>query len=402
MISFEMSEETRKQKAYAEKVSREQMRPYARYYDEHEHEVPWDFVKFIWDEARYRIGCLLPGSMDLEEPFMTQVHSLESLAWGDQGFYLCLPWPALGGTAVLATGTEEQIERFLKRFHGKEITWASMALTEAHCGSDSAAIRTRAVQDGDSWVLNGEKLFVSTGRESMINSKGFMVVWATIDPSMGRKGMRLFVVDSGTPGLQITRQEKKLGMRASDTAVVVLEDCRVPLENMLSSTGDPQKAKSFKGAMATFDSARPMAAANGVGIARATLDFLKEQLAENGITIRYDTPRNHLSSIERDIIDMEAQLEAAWLLVIKAARLIDQKKPNTLESSMSKLKAGDIVTKITQKGIELMGNLGYSRRLLLEKWMRDGKVIDLFEGTGQINRLIVARRILGYKGKDLK
>lgn len=402
MISFEMSEEIRDQREYAEKVSREKIRPCARYYDEHEHEMPWDFAKFIWDEARHKLGCLLPGSMDLEEPFMNQIHTLEALAWGDQGLYLCLPWPALGGTAVLATGTEEQIERFLKRFHGKEITWASMALTEAHCGSDSAAIRTRAVQDGDSWVLNGEKLFVSTARASMIDSKGIMVVWATIDPTLGRKGMRLFVVEAGTPGLKIARLEHKLGMRASDTAVVVLEDCRVPLENMLSNTGDPQKAKSFKGAMATFDSARPMAAASGVGIARATIDLLKEKLAENGVTIRYNRARNQLSSLERDIVDMEAQLEAAWLLVLKAAWLIDQKKPNTVESSMSKLKAGDIVTRITQKGVELMGTLGYSRELLFEKWMRDGKVIDLFEGTGQINRLIVARRILGYKSKDLK
>ena len=236
----------------------------------------------------------------------------------------------------------------------------------------------------------------------MIDSDGIMIVWATIDPAMGRKGMRLFVVEAGTPGLKITRQEKKLGMRASDTSVVVLEDCRVPLENMLSSTGDPQKAKSFKGAMATFDSARPMAAGSGVGIARAALEFLKEQLNENGVTIRYARPRNQLSAIERDVIDMEAQLEAAWLLVIKAAWLIDRKKPNTMESSMSKLKAGDIVTRITQKCIELVGNQGYSRKLPLEKWMRDGKVIDLFEGTGQINRLIVARRILDYKSSDLK
>ncbi len=402
MISFEMSAEIRQQREYAEKVSREQIRPYARHYDEHEHEVPWDFARFIWDEARHKLGCLLPGSMDFEEPFMTQVHTLEALAWGDEGLYMCLPWPALGGTAVLATGTEEQIERFLERFHGPEITWASMALTEAHCGSDSSAIRTRAVLDGDSWVLDGEKLFVSTARASMIDSGGIMIVWATIDPAAGRKGMRLFVVEAGNPGLKIARLENKLGLRASDTAVVVLDNCRVPFENMLSNTGDPQKAKSFKGAMATFDSARPMAAASGVGIARAALEYVKEQLAGNGIAIGYDRPRNQLSAIERDIVDMEAQLDAAWLLVLKASWLIDRKKPNTAESSMSKLKAGDVVTRITQKCVELMGNLGYSRRLLLEKWMRDGKVIDLFEGTGQINRLIVARRILGYTGKDLK
>lgn len=273
-----------------------------------------------------------------------------------------------------------------------------MALTEAHCGSDSGAIRTRAVRDGDHWVLNGEKLFVTSARKAMIDSNGFMVVWATVDASTGRAGIRPFLIEAGTPGLKITKLEKKLGYRASDTAVVLLEDCRVPLENLLGG----HEGKGFKGAMSTFDSARPAAAANGIGIARATLDFLKEQLALQGIKIRYGVPRNLLSSIERDIIDMEAQLRAAWLLVVRAGWMVDQRKRNTLESSMSKVKAGDVITKITQKGIELMGPLGYSRKLLLEKWMRDGKVIDLFEGTGQINRLVIARRILGYSNKELK
>jgi acyl-CoA dehydrogenase len=226
----------------------------------------------------------------------------------------------------------------------------------------------------------------------MVDSKGVMVVWATIDPSAGRGGIRPFLVESGTPGVKIAKLEKKLGYRSSDTAVVTLEDCRIPIENLLGG----HEGKGFKGAMSTFDSARPAAAANGIGIARATLDFLKEQLAQHGIKIRYGVPRHLLTSIERDIMDMEAQLRAAWLLVVRAGWL------NTLESSMSKVKAGDVITKITQKGIELMGPLGYSKRLLLEKWMRDGKVIDLFEGTGQINRLVIARRILGYSNKELK
>jgi len=225
-----------------------------------------------------------------------------------------------------------------------------------------------------------------------------MVVWATVDPSAGRGGIKPFVVEAGTPGVKITKLENKLGFRASDTAVVILEDCRIPLDNLLGG----HEGKGFKGAMKTFDSARPAAAANGLGIARATLDFLKDQLALNGIKVRYGTPRNLLTSIERDIVDMEAQLEAAWLLVVRAGWLVDQDRKNTLESSMSKVKAGDVITKITQKGIELMGSLGYSRRLLLEKWMRDGKVIDLFEGTGQVNRLVIARRILGYSNKELK
>jgi acyl-CoA dehydrogenase len=246
--------------------------------------------------------------------------------------------------------------------------------------------------------LNGEKLFVTSAQKAMIESEGYMVVWATIDPSAGRAGMKPFLIPAKTPGVKLTKLENKLGLRASDTAVVILEDCRLPLENMLGS----HTTKGFKGAMATFDKARPAAAANGVGVARATLDFLKEQLELNGIKIRYGVSRNLMSSIEREIVDMEAQLRAAWLLVLKAAWLVDQKKPNTMESSMSKAKAGDIATKITQKGIELMGSLGYSRQLLLEKWARDAKVTDLFEGTGQINRLIIARRILGFSSKQLK
>jgi len=400
MISFENSKLIKEQYEYAEYISREIIRPQARYFDdyEHEHELPWDYARFIWNTARKTLDTLMPGAGVQDESFMLQMHITEMITWGDFGFFMCLPWPALGGNAINTAGTEEQRARLRERFQGDKPTWTCMALTEAHCGSDSSAIRTRAVKDGNSWVINGEKLFVTSARKAMIESDGCMVVWATTDPSGGRGAIKPFLVESKTPGVKITKLEKKLGIRASDTAVVILEDCRVPLENMLGS----HTTKGFKGAMATFDTARPAAASNGVGVARATLDFLKDQLALNGIKIRYGVRRNLLTSIERDIVDMEAQLRAAWLLVVKAAWLVDQRRPNTLESSMSKAKAGDVVTKVTQKGIEIMGSLGYSRRLLLEKWMRDGKVSDLFEGTGQINRLIIARRILGYSSKELK
>jgi len=402
MISFEMSQHIREQQISSETVAREHIRPEARYFDEHEHEMPWNYANYIWNIARKSIRSLRSDAIGMPERLMTQIHVNEMISWGDAGFFLATPWPALGGYAILTNGTEEQKARFLGRFDGEKPTWASMALTESHCGSDSSAIRTRAVQDGDSWVLNGEKLFVTTARMSMIDSDGIMIVWATIDPAAGRAGMRPFVVEANTPGLKVSRLEKKLGIRASDTAVVILEDCRIPLQNMLGSAPGAAPTKGFKGAMEMFDSGRPSASASGLGIARATLDFLKEELTKNGVAIRYGLPRNLLTSIERDIIDMEAQWRAAWLLVLRATWLVDQRKPNTLESSMCKMKAGDVVTKITQKGVELMGTLGYSRRLLLEKWMRDSKVIDLFEGTGQINRLVVARRILGYSGKELK
>ncbi len=227
-------------------------------------------------------------------------------------------------------------------------------------------------------------------------------MWATVDPSAGRAGMKPFVVEAGTPGLKVTKLEHKLGIRASDTASLVFDNCRIPLDNLLGSADIADKTKGFKGAMATFDATRPAVAASALGIARASLDLLKDILAQEGVVIRYGTPRNLLSAIERDVVEMEAQLRAAWLLTLRAAWLMDERRANTIESSSCKVKAGDVVTRITQKAVELMGPLGYSRKLLLEKWMRDAKINDLFEGTGQINRLIVARRILGYSSADLK
>jgi len=202
--------------------------------------------------------------------------------------------------------------------------------------------------------------------------------------------------------VSVTKLEHKLGIRASDTASIALVDARVPFDHILGSPTVEKTTTGFKGAMATFDATRPLVAASGIGVARAALEFLKEKLAENGVEIRYGLPRNKLTSIEKEVIDMEIQLRSAWLMVLKAVWMADNKKPNALESSMSKVKAGDVVTKITQKAVEIMGPLGYSREFLLEKWFRDAKITDIYEGTGQINRLVVARQILGYSGKELR
>jgi acyl-CoA dehydrogenase len=215
--------------------------------------------------------------------------------------------------------------------------------------------------------------------------------------------MRPFVVEAGTPGVKVTKLEHKLGIRASDTASIVLQDARVPFDNILGSPEvQTNTTRGFKGAMVTFDATRPLVAATGIGVARATLELLKELLDQRGVTIRYGLPRQKLTYVEKEIIDMEVMLRSAWLLVIKAVWMADNRKPNPLEASMSKVRAGDVVTKITQKAVELMGPLGYSRDLLLEKWFRDAKITDIYEGTGQINRLIVARNILGYSGRELR
>lgn len=406
MISFEMPDEIRQQVDFTQSIARKMMRSSARHYDENEHQIPWDYVNLMWETSLKTGRSFRSGALRTEDgPSLVStmlVHTIESLSWGDAGIYLCTPGAGLGGAAVEATGTREQKERFLAKYREGKPKWASMAMTEPHCGSDTAAIRTTAVRSGDSWVLNGEKIFVTSGHKSMIDSDGFMVVWATIDPSAGRAGMKPFVVEAGTPGVTITKLEHKLGIRASDTAAVLFEDCRLPLDSLLGSPEVVDRTKGFKGAMATFDATRPSVAASALGIARATIEHLKELLAQEGIVIGYHTPRNLLSAIEKDVVEMEAQLRAGWLLTLKAAWLMDQRLPNTIEASMCKVKAGEVVTRVTQKAVELMGPLGYSRKLLFEKWMRDAKINDLFEGTGQINRLIVARRILGYSSKELK
>jgi acyl-CoA dehydrogenase len=419
MIEFEIPKPIANQRFLLKTVAEEMMRPHSRYFDDHEHEIPWDYINFMHQAMQATgAGSLAPSSPGngkedaIKEKkkyppigYQSLAFMLEILSWGDVGMYLVTPGGSLGAAAVEATGTDEQKKKFLSRFNQEKPAFGAMAMTESHCGSDTSSIRTSAFLDPDTneWVINGEKIFVTAGRISLEEGDGLLVVWATIDPGAGRAGMRPFVVEAGTPGVKVTKVEHKMGIRASDTASIVLQDARVPFENLLGSPEIPKKeTKGFKGAMATFDATRPLVAATGIGVARATLELVKELLEQQGINIRYGLPRQKLTSVERDVIDMEVMLESAWLLVVKAVWKADNRKPNSLEASMSKVRAGDIVTKITQKSLEIMGPVGYTRDYLLEKWFRDAKITDIYEGTGQINRLVVARNILGYHGSELR
>jgi acyl-CoA dehydrogenase len=411
MIDFEIPEKIAGTRTLVETVAVNMMRPVSRYFDEHEHEIPWDYITFMHTATKAMGGTSMAASDGAKKEgprigFQRLAVMVEMLSWGDAGIYLDTPGGMLGSAAVSATGTPEQKERFLKRFRGEKPVFDAMCMTESQAGSDTSAIRTSAVLDKEKneWVLNGEKIFVTAGHKAMLDSEGFLVVWATIDPKAGRAGMRPFVVEAGTAGCQVTKMEHKLGIRASDTVSVVLQDCRVPFENILGSPEVVQdKATTgFKGAMATFDATRPIVAAQAIGLARATLELLKEMLTERGVTIRYGVPRQKLTAVERDVIDMEAMLHSAWLLVLKAVWMADNGKPNSLEASMAKVRAGDVVNRITQKAMEIMGPVGYSREFLLEKWFRDAKITDIYEGTGQINRLVVARQLLGYRSSELR
>jgi acyl-CoA dehydrogenase len=407
MIDFEPSEGMKNMQTMTHMLAEQAMRPISREYDEREHEKPWDFLNMMWNVSR---GATMTGDSGEKkerkgpsEQNLGMCATVEELCWGDVGLYLSIPNPGLGGAAVAAAGTPEQKERFLARFKEGEPKWGAMAITEPHCGSDSSAIQTTAVKDGDHWVLNGTKIFCTSGLMAAEKSKGFVVVWATLDRSAGRAGIRAFVVDSGTPGMYVTKVEHKLGIRASDTATIVFEDCRIPLDNILGSPEIPKtSSQGFKGAMATFDATRPIVAASAIGVARAALDFVKQALDEHGIALRYGAPLHRLTALERDVMEMEAQVQAARLLVWRAAWMLDNAQRNSLEASMAKAKAGLVVTWVTQKAVELLGPLGYSRQILLEKWMRDAKISDIYEGTQQVNQLIIARRILGYTSEQLR
>jgi len=414
MIDFELSEAAKNARELIHVLAETTMRPIAREYDEREHERPTEWWKMMWSVSKdspisFGGGGKKKGDKAGEkkegrkpsERILVSAIGIEEISWGDAGLYLCTPNPGLGGAAVSAAGTPEQRERFLKRFGEGEPKWAAMAITEAGAGSDSAAIAMTAVRDGDEWVLNGEKIFCTAGMMAVQESEGFVVVWATLDRSAGRAGIKAFVVEHHTPGMTVTKVEDKLGIRVSDTVSLLFEDCRIPLDNILGSAEVKKTTEGFKGVMATFDATRPIVAASAIGIGRGALEFVKEELAKAGIEIRYHKPQSKLTAIERDLMDMEANLQAARLLTWRAAWMLDRGMHNNLESSMAKAKAGLAVTQVTQKAVELLGPLGYSRKILLEKWMRDAKINDIFEGTRQINLLIVARRTLDYSSKEL-
>jgi acyl-CoA dehydrogenase len=311
------------------------------------------------------------------------------MCWGDVALLLSMPRQGLGNAAIASVANEEQLERF----RGK---WAAMAITEPDCGSDSAAIRTTARRDGDHYVLNGEKIFITAGERA-----DAIVVWATVDKTKGRAAIKSFVVERGTPGFELVRLEHKLGIRASDTAHFRLDNVRVPKENLLGSP-EIRTEQGFAGVMQTFDNTRPLVAAMAVGVARAALEETRRLFGEAGIEIDYDRPANNQSAAAAAFLAMEADFEAMYLLTLQAAWMADNGKPNSLHASYAKAKAGRSATEITLRCVELCGSLAYSEHSLLEKWARDAKILDIFEGTQQIQQLIIARRLLGKTSAELK
>jgi acyl-CoA dehydrogenase len=387
----------------AHTVAVEVLRPISRKYDEAEHEYPkeLDMLAALIDGLDEGGGASGAGAAGVSQADrngdagnrngsnMASVLSIIEMCWGDVGLLLTMPRQGLGNSAIAAVADEDQ----KKRFAGK---WAAMAITEPEAGSDSAAIRTTAKLDGDEYVLNGEKIYVTSGERADL-----VVVWASLDLDVGRAAIKSFVVERSNPGLKLDRLEHKLGIRASDTAAFILDDCRVPKEDLLGSPEIDTK-KGFGGVMRTFDNTRPLVAAMALGVARACIEHTREALAEAGVEVDYDRPANTQHAAAAELLELESDFEAARLLTMEAAWMADNGKPNSLHASYAKAKAGRSGTDIALRCIALCGAAGLGEEELLEKWARDAKILDIFEGTQQIQLLIIARQLLGLTSAELK
>ncbi len=389
--------------AQAHQVAAQMFRPISRKYDRAEHDEPKELqmLASLLDGMNAAGGGGGAGAAgagrertsDTGEnrngSNLSTVLGIMELCWGDVGLLLGMPRQGLGNSAIAAVANDEQLARFKGR-------WAAMAITEPGTGSDSANIRTTARLDGDHYVLNGEKIYVTSGARADL-----VVVWATLDRNVGRAAIKSFVVEKGTPGFELARLEHKLGIRASDTAAFVLKDVRVPKENLLG-TPEVNVEKGFAGVMQTFDNTRPLVAGMAVGLAKACLERTRELLEQAGVAIDYSKPARLQHAAAAELLRMEADYEAARLLTLQAAWMADNRQPNSLQASMAKAKAGRTCVDVALKCVELCGVAGYGEDELLEKWARDAKILDIFEGTQQSQLLIIARRLLGKSSAELK
>ena len=387
----------------AHKGAAEILRPISRKYDLNEHAYPveLDTVATLFEGITAAKTISFAGTDafrdadggpkgNINGANMSALLNALEIAWGDIALLLSVPRQGLGNAAISGVATDEQLARL-----GTGI-WAAMAITEPSFGSDSAAVSTTAVLDGDEYIINGEKIYVTAGGRA-----SHIVVWATLDRSKGRAAIKSFIVPRDHPGVTVERLEHKLGIKASDTAAIRFENVRIPKDNLLGSP-DIEVEKGFAGVMETFDNTRPIVAAMAVGVARAALEELRSILTGAGVEISYDRPAHAQSAPAAEFLRMEADWEAAYLLTVRSAWQADNSIPNSKEASMGKAKAARVASDITLKAFELAVTTGYSEQSLLEKWARDSKILDIFEGTQQIQLLVVARRLLGLSSAELK
>ncbi len=382
MVDFGLTEEQRLLQKTAREFAAKEMRPVALEYDK-KGEVPWDIIR-----KAHALGldtAFIPeayGGGGIEST-LTHVIVMEELNWGCAGMSTGLIGAGLAYLPIIHMGTDDQKKRFLTRFTGPEARLGALCLTEPDAGSDVANISTTAVKKGKEWVLNGVKRFITNGGIADLH-----IVFATIDKSLGHFGIRAFVVEHDTPGLKVGKVEDKMGVRASHTAEVILDDCRIPADNMLGS----DEGTAFYGAMKTLESSRPLVAAGAVGIARAAyeyaLDYSRKRKA-------FGSPIAKKQAIAFMLADMKTKVDGARLLVWRAAWMLDEGMPMNMEASIAKLYAADMAMEVTTDAVQILGGAGYMKDEPVEKWMRDAKIFQIWEGTSQIQRLVISREEIG-------
>jgi alkylation response protein AidB-like acyl-CoA dehydrogenase len=382
MISFDLSDEQRSLQELAHNFAEKEIRPVAAEYDESE-EMPWDVI-----QKAAQMGML---SYYISEQYggagitdtLSHCLVMEEIAWGCAGVATIFGGNSLVVIPLILMGNEEQKEKYLPRFcENNKPTIGAFALTEPDAGSDPASLTTEAVRDGDHYVINGTKTFISNGGVADV-----VILFATVDPSKGVKGITAFIVEKDFPGLKPGKKEEKMGIRSSPTAGYIIEDLRVPAENRLGEEGE-----GFEVAMRTFEHTRTSVATYAVGVARAAYEFAVSYAKER---VQFGKPIIRHQGVGFMLADMATKVDAARLLCWRAAHLTDQGKPAMKEASMAKLFAGDVAMQVTTDAVQVLGGYGYSREYPVEKWMRDAKIMQIYEGTSQIQRMIIARQLAG-------
>lgn len=384
MVDFALSDEQKAFQRLAHEFAEKEIRPVAAQYDESE-EFPWDVVRkaakmgltsFYFPE-KYGGGGV--------EDRITEFIVAEELAWGCAGIATCILGTGLAAAGIMALGTEEQKDKWIPMFCDEDdVKIGAMALTEPEAGSDVQNLKTTAVKDGDEYVLNGVKCFITNGGIADVH-----VIFATTDPSAGWGGLAAFIVPKGTPGLSMGKKEHKLGVRASHTAEVILQDCRIPAENRLGGEG----AIAALGALKMLEYTRPGVGAAAVGIARAALEYATEYAKTR---VQFRKPIIAHEGIGFKLADMAVKVDAARLMVWRAGWMGNNNIPFTRgEGSMAKLIAGDVAVEVCIDAIQVLGGYGYMREYPVEKWLRDSKIYQIWEGTAEIQRLVISRALGG-------
>ncbi|HHF52470.1 MAG TPA: acyl-CoA dehydrogenase [Candidatus Aminicenantes bacterium] len=378
-MDFSLTEEQKALQKMAKEFAEKEMRPNTAKYDEGE-----TFPDDVMQKA-FEVGFL---TSEIPEAYgggglshLDQAIVCEELAWGCAGLYTTIMANALAVTPIIIAGTEEQKKEFLVPFT-KEMTLGSFCLTEREAGSDAGAVKTKAEKKGDEYILNGSKCFITNGGVAKL-----FVVFATTDPEKGARGMSAFLVPSDTEGITIGKIENKMGHRASNTAEIFFEDVKIPAKNLLGKEG-----RGFIVAMKTFESSRPPVGAGGVGVARAALEHAVEYSKSR---YQFGKPIALFQYIAFKMAQTAADINAARFLVWNAAWRLDKGLSIGKESAMAKMYGSDVAMKVTSEALDIFGGYGYMKDYPMEKLMRDAKLLQIYEGTNDIQRLIISREVIG-------